>query len=90
MKYSRPGEARTLDQRIKSPLLYQLSYRPAKRAIILASVNCRQELVFSSGELKALSREMVIYLASWMRNLAYILSRDRQPLDRLVRCQIVP
>ena len=31
------GEIRTRDQRIKSPLLYRLSYRPSKTKIIARS-----------------------------------------------------
>jgi hypothetical protein len=32
------GEIRTRDQRIKSPLLYRLSYRPSKKEIIARSL----------------------------------------------------
>ena len=33
------GEIRTRDQRIKSPLLYRLSYRPGKKEIIAISLS---------------------------------------------------
>jgi len=34
------GEIRTRDQRIKSPLLYRLSYRPSKHKIIAIILAC--------------------------------------------------
>ena len=36
--YGGSGEIRTRDQRIKSPLLYRLSYRPGKTKIIARSL----------------------------------------------------
>ncbi len=64
------GEIRTRDQRIKSPLLYRLSYRPLeKREIILeAAISSNSDSTLNA--MKTRSYEMKLWIlvdAGWNR-----------------------